>query len=200
MIWTKQAYLFDVDLWLKGDNPDWPPPASRESHPQPALETPEHDAGDDGLRQVGMPLVRGLGPRVPVHPVRPRRPRLRQESALGACCSNSSSTPTARSRPTSGNSPTSTRRSMPGPSGVCLQHGPHPLRQGGPGVAGALLPQADAQLHLVGEQGRQGRATTSSKAASSGSTTSRSWIAPGGATTVRRSSSRTRPGGWGCSA
>ena len=31
MIWTKQAYLFDVDLWLKGDNPDWPPPKSRES-------------------------------------------------------------------------------------------------------------------------------------------------------------------------
>ena len=30
MIWTKQAYLIDVDLWLKGDNPDWPPPKSRE--------------------------------------------------------------------------------------------------------------------------------------------------------------------------
>ncbi len=30
MIWTKQAYLIDVDVWLKGDNPDWPPPKSRE--------------------------------------------------------------------------------------------------------------------------------------------------------------------------
>jgi hypothetical protein len=30
MLWTKQAYLIDVDLWLKGDNPDWPPPQSRE--------------------------------------------------------------------------------------------------------------------------------------------------------------------------
>jgi hypothetical protein len=30
LLWTKQAYLFDVDLWLKGDNPDWPPPRSRE--------------------------------------------------------------------------------------------------------------------------------------------------------------------------
>ncbi len=29
MIWTKQAYLFDVNLWLQGDNPDWPPPAGR---------------------------------------------------------------------------------------------------------------------------------------------------------------------------
>ena len=30
LLWTKQAYLFDVDIWLKGDNPDWPPPESRE--------------------------------------------------------------------------------------------------------------------------------------------------------------------------
>ncbi|HET7712256.1 MAG TPA: glucosidase [Thermoanaerobaculia bacterium] len=26
MIWTKQSYLFDVDIWLDGDNPQWPPP------------------------------------------------------------------------------------------------------------------------------------------------------------------------------
>jgi hypothetical protein len=29
MIWSKQIYLFDVDVWLKGDDPHWPPPASR---------------------------------------------------------------------------------------------------------------------------------------------------------------------------
>ena len=29
MLWTKQIYLFDVALWLDGDNPDAPPPASR---------------------------------------------------------------------------------------------------------------------------------------------------------------------------
>jgi hypothetical protein len=29
MLWTKQIYLFDVDLWLDGDDPDNPPPASR---------------------------------------------------------------------------------------------------------------------------------------------------------------------------
>jgi hypothetical protein len=29
MLWTKQIYLFDVNRWLKGDNPDLPPPASR---------------------------------------------------------------------------------------------------------------------------------------------------------------------------
>ncbi|HET7745791.1 MAG TPA: glucosidase, partial [Vicinamibacteria bacterium] len=31
MLWTKQIYLFDVNLWLAGDNPDWRPPYSRES-------------------------------------------------------------------------------------------------------------------------------------------------------------------------
>ncbi len=29
MIWTRQIYLFDVALWMDGDNPDMPPPASR---------------------------------------------------------------------------------------------------------------------------------------------------------------------------
>lgn len=30
MLWSKQIYLFDVNLWLKGDNPLCPPPSSRE--------------------------------------------------------------------------------------------------------------------------------------------------------------------------
>jgi hypothetical protein len=29
MLWSKQIYLYDVDLWLEGDNPKWPPPESR---------------------------------------------------------------------------------------------------------------------------------------------------------------------------
>jgi hypothetical protein len=31
LLWTKQSYLFDVNRWLDGDRPDWPPPASRQS-------------------------------------------------------------------------------------------------------------------------------------------------------------------------
>ncbi len=31
MLWSKQIYLFDVNLWLEGDNPAWPPPAPRRS-------------------------------------------------------------------------------------------------------------------------------------------------------------------------
>ncbi|CAN5893788.1 glucosidase [soil metagenome] len=29
LLWTKQSYIFDVHAWLKGDNPDFPPPESR---------------------------------------------------------------------------------------------------------------------------------------------------------------------------
>lgn len=29
LLWTKQSYLFDVNRWLDGDNPEWPPPEAR---------------------------------------------------------------------------------------------------------------------------------------------------------------------------
>ena len=29
LLWTKQIYLFDVNAWLEGDNPKYPPPGSR---------------------------------------------------------------------------------------------------------------------------------------------------------------------------
>lgn len=29
LLWSKQVYLFDVERWLEGDNPRWPPPDSR---------------------------------------------------------------------------------------------------------------------------------------------------------------------------
>ena len=29
MLWSKQIYMFDVQSWLDGDNPEWPPPESR---------------------------------------------------------------------------------------------------------------------------------------------------------------------------
>ncbi len=32
LLWSKQIYLFDVEKWLDGDFPHWPPPASRKSH------------------------------------------------------------------------------------------------------------------------------------------------------------------------
>ena len=31
MLWSKQIYLFDVQRWMEGDNPNWPPPSSRKT-------------------------------------------------------------------------------------------------------------------------------------------------------------------------
>ncbi|HUY36604.1 MAG TPA: glucosidase [Pirellulales bacterium] len=31
LLWTKQSYIFDVNLWLEGDNPFFPPPPARKS-------------------------------------------------------------------------------------------------------------------------------------------------------------------------
>jgi hypothetical protein len=31
LLWTKQSYLYNVHVWLNGDNPEWPPPAGRDS-------------------------------------------------------------------------------------------------------------------------------------------------------------------------
>jgi hypothetical protein len=31
LLWTKQSYIFDVGRWLDGDNPTYPPPASRKT-------------------------------------------------------------------------------------------------------------------------------------------------------------------------
>jgi hypothetical protein len=30
MLWSKQMYLFDVNVWLNGDDPRWPPPTTRQ--------------------------------------------------------------------------------------------------------------------------------------------------------------------------
>ncbi len=29
MLWSKQIYIYDINVWLDGDNPNWPPPESR---------------------------------------------------------------------------------------------------------------------------------------------------------------------------
>jgi hypothetical protein len=31
LLWNKQSYIFDVNVWLDGDNPQWPPPARRKA-------------------------------------------------------------------------------------------------------------------------------------------------------------------------
>ena len=69
-------------------------------------------------RQVGVPLVRRLGPGVPHDPVRADRSRVRQAAARAASCASGTCTRTASCPPTSSTSATSTRPCTPGPAGA----------------------------------------------------------------------------------
>ena len=82
--------------------------------PQRATGAPRQPRRHLDARHVGVPLVRGLGPRVPLRRARPRRPRVRQGAARAAAAASGTCTPTASCRPTSGRSATSTRRCTPG--------------------------------------------------------------------------------------
>jgi mannosylglycerate hydrolase MGH1-like protein len=47
MLWSKQIYLFDVNQWLDGDNPRWPPPSTRTRN--------EHWRHLNSMRVLSMP-------------------------------------------------------------------------------------------------------------------------------------------------
>ena len=120
---------------------------------QPALAAPQFDAGDDGSRQVGISVVRHLGPGVPLRGLcLDRRP----------VCQGPAPRAALRAIPASQRADTGLRvgflRSQSARSRLGrvagLQHGPRPQRQGRPRFPRALLPQAADQFHVVGQQGR----------------------------------------------
>ena len=81
MLWSKQLYAYDVARWLEGDPTQPAPPASRGKGAKRRLAhlrcLRHHvDAG-----QVGVPLVRGVGQRLPLRRARARRSRLREVPA-----------------------------------------------------------------------------------------------------------------------
>ena len=77
MLWSKQFYFFDGDQWLDEHHANPLQPGSREL-PEPGV-VPHGERGHHlHARQVGVPLVRGLGPGLPHAAARHRGPRLRQ--------------------------------------------------------------------------------------------------------------------------
>ncbi len=107
-------------------------------------------------RPVGVPVVRRLGLRVP-YASRWRTSIRRSRSTSCCCCAASGScTPTARYPPTSGRSTTSTRRCRRGRRSRCSRS----TAAQDVGFPQAGVPQAAAELHLVGQPRRPPRATT----------------------------------------
>ena len=83
--------------------------------PQRRLAPPGQRGRHLDAGQVGVPLVRGLGPGVPLDPARPRRSGLRQAAAAAVAAGALPAPERTGARPTSGTSATSIRRCTPGP-------------------------------------------------------------------------------------
>ena len=110
----KQFYFYDVDQWLASTAPARSTRSGslRNGALVPHGQRRRHlDAG-----QVGVPVVRGLGSRVPHLRADDGRSRLRQAAARPHAARAATCTRTASYRPTSGTSATSIRRSTPGPT------------------------------------------------------------------------------------
>ena len=129
LLWTKQIYLFDVGQLAARRQSPLAPARLPQAHPQLPLAASELHARHVHARQVGVPLVRGLGPGLPLRGPRPRGRAVRQGAALAAAL---------RAVPASLRADPRLRVGVLGPEparaglgGLArLQHGPHPLGQG----------------------------------------------------------------------
>ena len=121
LLWGKQLYRYSVEEWLDGDpgQPAPPPERAAAGARNVALAAPGARRRHLDARRVGVPVVRGLGPRVPLRRPGPRRPGVRQGAAAAAVPRVGDAPQRPAARPTSGPSATSTRRCTPGRPGRC---------------------------------------------------------------------------------
>ena len=132
-----------------------PPPAVAQADPQHALAASELDARPVDAGQVGVPVVRRVGPRLPLRAARARRPGVRQGAALAAALR---AVP-ASQRPDPGvrvgvlrPQPAGARVGRAGASTTWRRRAPATADRA---VPREVLPQAADQLRVVGQQGRQ---------------------------------------------
>ena len=78
------SYHYGVAQWLEGDPAQPPPPAGPRAGTQPRLEASLQSRRHLHAGQLGIPVVRRLGPGLPHDPVRQARPALRQGAARAA--------------------------------------------------------------------------------------------------------------------
>ena len=172
MLWSKQYYYFDLDRWLDehGAHPLRPRPAptcATSSGSTWSTTTSSRCRTSGSTRGTR----RGTSRSTP-SPLAHGRPRLRQGAARADAARAATCTRAARCRPTSGTSATSTRRCTPGPRCSSTLVRRRTRGAGDVDVPAARVPEAAAELHLVGEPQGPERHATCSRAASSASTTS----------------------------
>ena len=81
LLWTKQFYHYVVEQWLEGDPSQPPPPPAKERRAQPRLAAPLQSRRHLDARQVGVSVVRRVGPGVSHGAARPHRSRRSRRSS-----------------------------------------------------------------------------------------------------------------------
>ena len=196
MLWSKQFYHYDVARWLDGDPAEPAPAAGAPTRAQRAVAAPLQPRRHLDAGQVGVPLVRGLGPGVPLRGARPRRPGVRQ-GAAASCCTRewymhpNGQLPAYEWDFGDVNPPV---HALGGAAGVRAR------RRARLRVPRAHLPQAAAELHLVGQpQGHRRRQRLRGRLPRPGQHRARS-TAPRRCPTATCWSRPTAPAGWRCTA
>ena len=202
MIWTKQFYHYDVPEWLEGDPAQPPPPPERQARPQLAIGGTSTTPTSSRCRTSGS--IPGTPPGT--SPSTASRLRIIDpEFAKAAARAAHPRMVHAPQRPVARLRMGIRRRQSAGPRLGRLARLPdrpqaRDAASGDLRLPGARLPQAAAQLHLVGQPQGRARAATSSRAASSASTTSASSTAPRRCRPAATSTRPTAPPGWRCTA
>ena len=80
LLWSKQAYIYDVRRWLRGD-PGQPPPPRQGRYPQRRMAPSRRSRRDLDARYLGVSLVRRLGSGVSLRRLHSDRPGFRQAAA-----------------------------------------------------------------------------------------------------------------------
>ena len=157
MLWGKQYYEYDVHRWLREHGVDpWDSERAGEPGAQRAVVPHGRRRHHLDARQVGVPVVRGLGPGVPLRAAVAGRRRLRQGAGRAAAphALHASQRPDPRLR-------VELQRRQPAGDRVggavrVRARGRDP-RRGRPRVPRARVRPAADQLHLVGQPQGSGR-------------------------------------------
>ncbi len=152
MLWSKQLYAYDVQRWLDGDPTQPVPPAARLSRTQLPLAELRLVRHHVDARQVGVPVVRGVGPRLPLRRAGPRRPGVRQVPAAADLPGVVPAPERCPARLRVG-----LRRRQPAGAGVGGARGVRHRRRPRPRLPQPGVRQAARELHVVGEPGGRRR-------------------------------------------
>ena len=139
-----------------GDATQLAPPAQRQHGPQPRMGASQQRRHHLDAGQVGVPVVRRVGPRVPLHSARADRPGVRQGAARAAHARVVHASERADARLRVGVRRRQSAGARLGDLARVPDRSQAARRRRRPAVPRARVPQADAELHLVGEsQGRR---------------------------------------------